>query len=56
MSDTNKKSLQQWIKILAQQELPEITTVACTLDKFSNDDISSIPLLSKAIMHYQRAY
>ncbi|WP_413702144.1 HDOD domain-containing protein [Psychromonas sp. KJ10-10] len=48
-----KKSLKQWIEILSQQELPAITSVACTLDKFSNDDISSIPSLSKAILHDQ---
>tara|TARA_R110001583_G_scaffold19176_1_gene75373 strand:- start:10942 stop:12399 length:1458 start_codon:yes stop_codon:yes gene_type:complete len=53
MPQQQKKSLQQWIEILSQQELPAITSVACTLDKFSNDDISSIPSLSKAILHDQ---
>lgn len=53
MSDQEKKSLQHWVKLLAEQELPAITSVACTLDKFSNDDTSSIPSLSKAILYDQ---
>jgi HD-like signal output (HDOD) protein len=53
MSQQQKKSLKDWIDILSQQELPAITSVACTLDRFSNDDKSSIPSLSKAILHDQ---
>ena len=53
MVSKNKKTLQQWVDLLALQELPAITSIACTLDKFSNDDVSSIPSLSKVILHDQ---
>jgi HD-like signal output (HDOD) protein len=53
MTSKKKKSLKQWVDLLAIQELPAITSIACTLDKFSNDDVSSIPSLSKAILHDQ---
>lgn len=39
--------------MLAQKEMPAITSVAAMLDKYSNDDTSSIPKLSKAILHDQ---
>jgi HD-like signal output (HDOD) protein len=39
--------------VLAKKELPAITSIASVLDKFSNDDISSIPKLSKMILHDQ---
>lgn len=53
MPRKGQKSLQQWVDILSKQELPAITSIACTLDSFSNDDVSSIPSLSKAILHDQ---
>jgi HD-like signal output (HDOD) protein len=53
MSDTVRLSLLQWTEKLAKSELPAITSIACTLDKFASDDISSIPELSKAILHDQ---
>ena len=53
MQRKDQKSLQQWVDLLAKQELPAITSIACTLDSFSNDDVSSIPSLSKAILHDQ---
>lgn len=53
MTEKTKLSTSQWIDILAQKELPAITSIAGMLDKFSNDDISSIPELSKAILHDQ---
>ncbi len=45
---------QQWVRILTQKEMPAITSVAYMLDQYSNDDISSIPHLSNAILHDQR--
>lgn len=53
MSETNKLSPAQWIDSLAQEELPAITSIASILDKFSNNDVSSIPSLSKFILHDQ---
>ena len=53
MESKDKKSLQEWVDLLATQELPAITSIACTLDQFSNDDVSSIPSLSKAILYDQ---
>lgn len=53
MQRKDQKTLQQWVDLLAKQELPAITSIACTLDSFSNDDVSSIPSLSKAILHDQ---
>lgn len=43
----------QWIEFIANTELPAITSTAKMLDKFSNDDKSSLPKLSKAILHDQ---
>lgn len=53
MPDKTKRSQTQWIELLAKNELPAITSIAGMLDKFSNDDKSSIPQLSKAILHDQ---
>lgn len=53
MTEKIKRTEQQWVRVLAQKELPAITSVAMMLDKYSNDDISSIPHLSKAILHDQ---
>jgi len=47
------KTTQQWIEIIADSELPAITSTARMLDKFSNDDKSSLPKLSEAILHDQ---
>ena len=43
----------QWIDYIAQQELPALTSTAQLLDKFADDDVSSLPRLSKAILHDQ---
>jgi HD-like signal output (HDOD) protein len=53
MAEKPRLNVSQWTELLAKKELPAITSVACTLDKFANDDISSIPELSKAILHDQ---
>ncbi|MBL4822187.1 MAG: HDOD domain-containing protein [Colwellia sp.] len=47
------KSAEQWIELITNRELPAITSTAKLLDKFSNDDKSSLPKLSKAILHDQ---
>jgi len=44
---------EQWIELIANTELPAITSTAKMLDKFSNDDKSSLPKLSQAILHDQ---
>ena len=44
---------EQWIELIANRELPAITSTAKMLDKFSNDDKSSLPKLSKEILHDQ---
>lgn len=49
----DKKNTQQWVELIAHSELPAITSTAQLLDKFSNDDKSSLPKLSKAILHDQ---
>lgn len=53
MTDKSKLSLAQWTENLAKEELPAITSIAALLDNFANDDISSIPKLSKVILHDQ---
>lgn len=53
MREKVKRTLVQWIETLAKKELPAITSVAGMLDKFANDDVSSIPQLSQAILHDQ---
>ena len=50
---TAQKTPEQWIDFIAKQELPALTSTAKLLDKFSNDDVSSLPNLSKAILHDQ---
>lgn len=44
---------EQWIELIANTELPAITSTARMLDKFSNDDKSSLPKLSQVILHDQ---
>lgn len=53
MVEKSKLTPFQWVEILAKKELPAITSIASVLDKISNDDISSIPSLSKVILHDQ---
>lgn len=53
MSDVPQKTTEQWIELIANTELPAITSTARMLDKFSNDDKSSLPKLSEAILHDQ---
>jgi HD-like signal output (HDOD) protein len=48
-----QKTAEQWVKSIANTELPAITSTARMLDKFSNDDKSSLPKLSQAILHDQ---
>ncbi|WP_448546545.1 HDOD domain-containing protein [Thalassotalea fusca] len=48
-----RKTTQQWIDHIANSELPAITSTVVMLDKFSNDDKSSLPKLSEAILHDQ---
>ena len=43
----------QWIELISKNELPAITSTALMLDRFSNDDKSSLPKLSQAILHDQ---
>lgn len=42
-----------WVELLADEELPAITSMAAVLDKFEDDDVSSIPKLSKVVLHDQ---
>ncbi len=53
MVTSQKKTAEQWVEIIAQQELPAITSTVKLLDKFANDDVSSLAKLSKAILHDQ---
>lgn len=53
MSDKILKTTEQWIELIANTELPAITSTARMLDTFSNDDKSSLPKLSQAILHDQ---
>ncbi len=53
MNDQPPKTREQWIDIIANSELPAITSTAKLLDKFSNDDKSSLTKLSEAILHDQ---
>lgn len=53
MSNKIRKTTEQWIELIANTELPAITSTASMLDKFSNDDKSSLPKLSQAILHDQ---
>jgi HD-like signal output (HDOD) protein len=53
MQEKSKLSPSQWVDSVAKVELPALTSIASMLDKFSNDDVSSIPKLSKVILHDQ---
>ncbi len=53
MNNSIKKTTEQWVDIITKSELPAITSTAKLLDSFSNDDVSSLPQLSKAILHDQ---
>jgi len=53
MNHQHPLTKEQWIDLIANSELPAITSTAKLLDKFSNDDKSSLPKLSEAILHDQ---
>ncbi|MCJ8295271.1 MAG: HDOD domain-containing protein [Colwellia sp.] len=53
MNNKGLRTTEQWIDLIANSELPAITSTAKMLDKFSNDDKSSLPKLSEAILHDQ---
>lgn len=53
MSTSKNTATEQWVNIISQNELPAITSTAKLLDKFSNDDTSSLPKLSQSILHDQ---
>ena len=53
MVTKHKKTTEQWVEIIAKQELPAITSTAKMLDKFANDDVSSLTKLSEFILHDQ---
>ena len=53
MNHQHPQTTEQWIELIAHSELPAITSTARMLDKFSNDDKSSLPKLSEAILHDQ---
>lgn len=41
------------VELIAKEELPAIASTVKVLEKFSNDDKSSLPMLSKSILHDQ---
>ncbi len=53
MKNKQIKTTAQWIDLIANNELPAITSTTKMLDKFSSDDKSSLPKLSQAILHDQ---
>ena len=53
MNRNNSDKHIDWISQLSQKELPAITSVANILDNFANDDTSSIPKLSNALLYDQ---
>jgi len=53
MKIKQRKSPQQWIEKITQHELPAITSTANLLSKFADDDVTSLPKLSQAILHDQ---
>ena len=53
MRNKMRKTSEQWIELFTNTELPAITSTAKMLDEFSNDDKSSLPKLSQAILHDQ---
>ncbi|MEH8017003.1 HDOD domain-containing protein [Rheinheimera muenzenbergensis] len=53
MAEIRQQTAAHWTELLVKHELPAITSMARTLDKFANDDVSSIPQLSQTILHDQ---
>lgn len=53
MNQRKKSAAEQWVSIISQKELPAIASTVKVLEKFSNDDKSSLPMLSKSILHDQ---
>lgn len=53
MPMNKKKSIDYWVELIAKEELPAIASTVKVLEKFSNDDKSSLPMLSKSILHDQ---
>lgn len=53
MTTTTTKTTEQWVNYISQKELPAIASTVKLLDKFSNDDKSSLPKLSEGILHDQ---
>ena len=53
MKNKQKKSPQEWIEKITRHELPAITSTANLLSKFADDDVTSLPKLSQAILHDQ---
>jgi len=53
MIASHKKSTAQWVEKIAQHELPAITSTVKMLDRFANDDVSSLAKLSEAVLHDQ---
>ncbi len=53
MSDVKPKKGEQLLNKIVQQELPAITSTVKMLDKFADDDVSSLSKLSEAILHDQ---
>ena len=53
MDYKTKRSVDEWVNTISKKELPAIASTVKVLDKFSNDDKSSLPILSKSILHDQ---
>lgn len=53
MTEVKKRTVEQWVDFISHQELPAMTSTAKLLDKFANDDVSSLPKLSQSILHDQ---
>lgn len=53
MSELSHKNGEQLLDKIVQQELPAITSTVKMLDKFVDDDVSSLSRLSEAILHDQ---
>lgn len=49
----NNPSPAYWIDLISKRELPALTSTAKILDKFANDDVSSLAKLSETILHDQ---
>ncbi|MCH2056285.1 MAG: HDOD domain-containing protein [Thalassotalea sp.] len=49
----NNPSPAYWIDLTSKRELPALTSTSKTLDKFANDDVSSLAKLSETILHAQ---